>query len=117
MRKLILKIATIAITATLLLPTSYVSATDNARSLIKNTNVTTTKTTKYYVTADMAPVRSGPTKHSPKIAEISKGMVVKAKHILNFRGMKKANRWAEFKFNGYTAYVSLKHLSKKPPIS
>ena len=64
---------------------------------------------KYYVTADVLNVRSGPGTGYSLVGSLTRGMEVK---VTSMKG-KKGNRWAKIRFQGVTAYVSADHLSKK----
>lgn len=110
-KKLFLKIITIVVAINLVsvTPAPHMYASDSIH--INQSGI------KYYVVADVVNVRSGPGKNFAKIGSLSKGQIVKVQQVLHFRGMKKNNKWAKFKYMGYTAYISLKHLSKKSPIS
>lgn len=131
MKKPILKITTMAMAAILLLPISHVSAAETigittaseaTGIFIDNTTIPAENidtmiienadditpyaaTTKYYVTADVLTVRSGPSKDSAKIGTLFKMQVINVQSI--------NQGWAKFKYMGYTAYVSAKYLSLK----
>ncbi len=104
MRKNFLKTIIIVITINLLAVTTtpHVYASKNKKHPVE----------KYYIISDVAPVRCGPNKHNAKIAELGKGLIIDVQQVLHFRGQR--SRWAKFKYlNYYTAYINLKHLSKK----
>lgn len=62
-------------------------------------------TVKYRVKADMLNVRCGPDTSYPVIGTLAKKQTIQVRTI--------SSGWAEFKFQGCTAYVSTRYLSKK----
>lgn len=63
---------------------------------------------RYYVTADILNVRSGPGRDYSVLGSLTQGMRVK---VISIKG-EKGNRWAKIRFAGVTAYVSAKYLAE-----
>lgn len=105
MKKNVIKIMTMAVM--LSAPVVYPSAAESVMAAESASARQSVK--KYYVTADVLHVRSGPDTDASVIGSLTRGMEVK---VISVKG-EKGNRWAKIRFAGLTSYVSAKYLAKK----
>ena len=104
MKKNVLKIMTMA----MILSIPVVSSSAAGPAMAAESTPAGQSGKKYYVTADVLYVRSGPGTDYPAIGSLTRGMEVK---VISVKG-EKGNRWAKIRFAGLTSYVSAKHLAK-----
>ena len=84
-------------------PATYVAAADGNVAVVQTDAVQTRATTKYYVTADVLNVRSGPGMGYSIIGSLTYNQVISVTSI--------SGGWAKFRYIDRTGYVSAEYLA------
>lgn len=111
MKKPILKI--MAIAALLAIPAVQASAIKEPVTVAAAEGAAKQPAKKYYVTAGVLNVRSGPGTDYSLVGSLTRGMEVKVISMIGAGKGKKGKRWAKIRFQGVTAYVSANHIAKR----